>query len=160
MKKCTKCNELRQETDYYIANKTKGTRKIICKYCCQLKIKQDRIANPESWKKIEARRKKKWAEKYRDRCRDSRLKYEYGIDSVTYDEMLKHQDNVCAICLQPETKLHKVTGSLKRLAVDHCHVTGKVRGLLCFDCNSSLGKFKDSIDNLQRAIEYLNKNKE
>ena len=52
-------------------------------------------------------------------------------------------------------KCNKETGKLKRLAVDHCHETGKVRGLLCFHYNSSLGKFKDSIELLQNAIDYL-----
>jgi len=48
----------------------------------------------------------------------------------------------------------------KRLAVDHCHVSGKIRGLLCFHCNSSLGKMKDSVEILQNAIDYLKKNRE
>lgn len=72
-----------------------------------------------------------------------------------YYEMLKIQNNVCAICKQPETQLKKNYNKIKMLSVDHCHQTGKVRGLLCGSCNTALGGFKDSIENLQSAIAYL-----
>lgn len=160
MKICKICEQERNVCDFYITNKQTGTRKIICKFCCQEKIRKDRLTNPDRWKKIEADRKKKWAEKYPDRCRESRLKYEYGITSEDYDNMLLKQKGVCSICGLIEVKINKETGLPKRLAVDHCHKTGKVRGLLCFHCNSSLGKFQDSIELLQNAIDYLKKNKD
>lgn len=60
------------------------------------------------------------------------------------------KDNAtCAIC-----KKHK-SNFTRALAVDHCHTTGKIRGLLCTNCNRALGNIKDSIDNLKNAIEYL-----
>lgn len=67
-------------------------------------------------------------------------------------EMKTKQNNCCAIC---KTHIEKLK---KRLAVDHCHKSGKVRGLLCGNCNNGIGRFKDRIDLLQRAICYLKRN--
>ena len=65
-----------------------------------------------------------------------------------YERFLSEQDGVCAICLKPCQ-----TG--QRLSVDHDHVTGAVRGLLCRRCNSGLGHFQDSLDLLKKALMYL-----
>ena len=59
----------------------------------------------------------------------------------------------CKICNNPEARV--VNGKTSRLAVDHCHKTGKVRGLLCWACNTSIGRFKDSIEILESAISYI-----
>lgn len=80
------------------------------------------------------------------------LKYKYGITEKQYDEMLKAQDNKCAICKSSTTKDKK----RHRFMVDHCHVTGVVRGLLCSSCNKAIGLFHDSQDILYAAIKYLN----
>lgn len=73
----------------------------------------------------------------------------YGITVDDYDDMLFKQNNCCAICGSPKG------AAGKRLAVDHSHQTGAVRGLLCDECNTGLGKFKDDPSLLARAIEYL-----
>lgn len=86
------------------------------------------------------------------------LKRKYGITIQDYEMMSMNQLNLCAICQKPETR--KVSGKqVSRLAVDHCHKTGVVRGLLCFKCNCAIGKMEDSVENLRRAIEYLEKSK-
>ena len=73
----------------------------------------------------------------------------YGITGVQYDQLLAFQDGKCAICLG--------TPRQKRLAVDHDHVTGAVRGGLCRRCNNRLlGSAHDDVEILQRAIDYLN----
>lgn len=78
--------------------------------------------------------------------RRSWLKQRFGITLDQYDEMRGRQDGLCAICGRcPE----------KALDVDHCHRTGKIRGLLCGDCNRGLGLFRESECNLQNAIAYL-----
>lgn len=87
------------------------------------------------------------------------LKRNYKITLDQYNQMLLDQNLVCAICLKEETSVDKKLGKVKDLAVDHCHTTGKVRGLLCWKCNTSLGKL-DSIEYLQRAIDYLNKSRQ
>lgn len=93
----------------------------------------------------------------RDRRREERFK----ITSVEYKKLLQDQNNVCAICKKPESySLSSTNYSLdsnkpRQLSVDHCHSSKKIRGLLCNQCNIGLGKFKDSIEYLLSAVEYL-----
>ena len=84
--------------------------------------------------------------------RSHRLK-RYGITSATYDVMVAAQGNRCAICRgHPDNGGHP---KQRHLAVDHCHSTGTIRGLLCAHCNRGLGHFMDSPDLLDAAKEYL-----
>jgi len=85
--------------------------------------------------------------KNRERVRNENLKRLYSIDSKEYSRMLEQQKGCCAICKSPPGK--------KFLAVDHCHKTGRVRGLLCFRCNTGLGGLRDSQKILLEAIQYL-----
>lgn len=80
------------------------------------------------------------------------------LSIIDYEKMLKDQNELCKICNKPETMLSNgKTKVLKRLAIDHCHTTGKVRGLLCHRCNTGIGGFYESIDLLNFAIDYLKK---
>ena len=81
------------------------------------------------------------------------LKKMYGVDLNWYSEQSEKQNHVCAICFQPETAVIK--GKKISLAVDHCHDTGKVRGLLCRSCNNAIGAFKHDKSIILKAIEYL-----
>lgn len=90
--------------------------------------------------------------------RHSNYLREYGISLAEYNVLYSEQGNVCAICKQPETKTNKKTGTIYKLAVDHCHDTKKVRGLLCHKCNVALGLFSDSVYLLNNAMEYLENN--
>ena len=85
------------------------------------------------------------------RTRRAYLKRMFGITLEQYEEMVISQGDCCAICGK-----HRTTNK-QRLAVDHCHLTGVVMGLLCSHCNKSLGTFKDSINILNKAIAYLQK---
>jgi translation initiation factor 2 beta subunit (eIF-2beta)/eIF-5 len=76
-----------------------------------------------------------------------------------YMELLAKQDNKCAICKRPETTKNPRNGKPKELAVDHCHATGKVRGVLCDKCNRAIGMLSDSVEACLTAAEYLNKHK-
>jgi hypothetical protein len=89
----------------------------------------------------------------REVARNRRLKHHYGIDSAWYEQQLEKQNGVCAICHKPENKT--INGKLLRLAVDHCHDTGLVRGLLCQACNRGIGCFSHDTGVLQSAIAYL-----
>ena len=83
------------------------------------------------------------------------LKSKYNLTPEDYDKMLLDQGSRCAICGTQDPKTaNKAT---TRFAVDHCHKTGKVRGLLCDYCNVMLGRARDNKQVLQRAINYLNK---
>jgi hypothetical protein len=84
-----------------------------------------------------------WKSNHRKR----HLKRFFDLTPEQYTEMLESQNGVCSICKQPENG--------KSLAVDHCHKTGEIRGLLCGKCNRGLGFFNDSKHLLSRAMEYL-----
>lgn len=71
----------------------------------------------------------------------------YGIGIQEYEHMLLHQDRKCIICHYPLTP--------DKTVVDHCHKTGKVRGLLCKHCNSAIGFLKEDIGTALRAIQYI-----
>ena len=83
------------------------------------------------------------------------LKRHYGITGTDFAEMYIAQDGKCAICNNPETSM--LHGKVRDLSVDHCHDTGKIRGLLCNACNHILGEAKDKVEILLSAAEYLKK---
>lgn len=88
-------------------------------------------------------------EKCKRKCNSNRLKSLYGITVEEYEELSAHQNHVCWICGKKETTKDGY------LHVDHCHKTGKIRGLLCGLCNRGIGALGDSIELLEKAIEYL-----
>ena len=83
---------------------------------------------------------------------DKHLRQKYGISLTEYDEMLKKQNGLCAICGEYSVDRK---GTHTRMPVDHDHKTGKVRGILCNRCNLVLGKVGDDIGLLTSAINYL-----
>ena len=85
--------------------------------------------------------------------RNALLKCSYGITQLEYDQLFEKQNGLCAIWGKPETCSHK--GILDHLSVDHVHTTGKIRGLLCHNCNIALGNFKEDFSILENAIVYL-----
>ena len=73
----------------------------------------------------------------------------YNLEEGQLQKLKTKQGNKCAICNNPQKG--------KSLSVDHCHKTGKNRGLLCNNCNNGLGRFKDNVVYLRNVINYLNK---
>lgn len=120
----------------------------------------------EHLKRRDGESQKKWyARKWQERKKnfpsfdkDRQIKRKFGIDRAEYNRMLMLQDYKCAICKDSETAFEYRTGNTKSLAVDHCHIRKKIRGLLCFSCNSVLGKMNDSIERLESMINYLKRN--
>lgn len=111
-----------------------------------------RRSNPETAKAIsdyQARYRKANAETLRHKERERK----FGISRKDYAELYRKQEGVCAICQKLETATRK--GVVKALAVDHDHKTGRIRGLLCSDCNTGIGKLKDDPKVLQSAVQYL-----
>ncbi len=113
--------------------------------------KRNRIRHPEKQKQAIA----KWAatkskEYHSLRARKSQLKLSYSLTIDEYNTMLLNQSNSCAICGTTTP-----TGKWKVFAVDHNHVTGQVRGLLCNECNRGMGLLRDSADLLRKAADYL-----
>lgn len=94
---------------------------------------------------------------YRNPCKEcgnkkseaARVNRKYGVTQEMYLSMIAKQGGGCAICGASES-----TGG-RRLAIDHCHITGKVRGVLCEKCNFGLGHFADDPNLLKNAIAYL-----
>ena len=129
MRTCNVCFEDKPLTDYY--KTSKGGYHGKCKVC--YKLKQTR-PSPESRK-----------EYYLQRA--------FGMSLEDYSEKLEAQGGVCGICGS-----HPPENRKKYLAVDHCHESGEIRGLLCDNCNRGLGLLGDNISSLQKAIEYLSAN--
>lgn len=100
--------------------------------------------------------KEKSANRYKNHKRahkNTQLKNSFGITIDDYESILSGQKGQCCICkVEPEKS--------KMLSVDHCHKTGRVRGLLCSKCNCGLGQFNDDAKLLEKAIEYLRKSHE
>lgn len=86
----------------------------------------------------------------RELSRKCNLKRMYGIDQAEYNRMFEEQDGKCAICSTATP-----TGKWKVFAVDHCHETGLIRGLLCNECNRGIGLLGDNPDRLLKAVDYL-----
>lgn len=115
------------------------------------------LRNPEKAKESRRRYREKNKEKlalsqkeYRERTnyhRNYNLRTRYGLSPEEYDNLLHKQGNVCALCGGIDTK--------RKLAVDHCHNTGRVRGLLCKACNVSLGLLKENKQTILNMLEYL-----
>ena len=95
------------------------------------------------------KRKKENPSFWKDREFKYHLKSKYNLTIEEYNDILKKQKNRCAICGIRQKK------NDRSLKVDHNHKTGKVRGLLCFNCNIAVGHFKDDIKLLQKTINYL-----
>lgn len=88
-----------------------------------------------------------------NRTRD--LKRRFGLSVEDYEALQAAQDGRCAICRGVETSVDPKTGTLKGLAVDHCHRTNRVRGLLCFRCNTTIGRVGEDIALVDAIREYL-----
>jgi hypothetical protein len=143
MKKCSKCNTIK-EMDLFHKNPTcRDGHASWCKKCQHEFLKQQR-KNP------------KMREKFIFYSYKSAIKKRYGMTVEKYDEILKLQNGVCAIC---KTSCSHGVSFGKRLSIDHDHTTKFVRGLLCQKCNRGLGLFNDDIEKLKSAIRYIKKSK-
>ena len=137
MKRCIGCGEEKPITDFSPNGKYVRSR---CKLCNAEYARNWNKTNHE--RALETKRR-----------RD--LPRTYGITYEGYEQMLAAQGGVCAICGKDEPNEHGRTGKKFRLAVDHCHDTGVVRGLLCQTCNRALGLLRDDPALLRKAMEYL-----
>lgn len=146
-KKCRDC-KIEKFEDQFIKNKAfKDGVDTLCKSCNRIRVKAWREKNPEKRALQSAR------EARTDYAKNKHLKYTFGITLEEYNKKLEAQRFACAICKQPETA--SLQGRVKQLSVDHCHTTGKIRGLLCTNCNMALGGFKDSPETMLAAIKYI-----
>lgn len=130
---CTACHKDKSSQEMSVSRKTQQ-----CKQCRNVYMTKWRHQNPD---KVLATRRR-----YRANHPGYRL-VQYGLTHDSYLQILTKQNNVCAIC--------KTSTDKQRLAVDHNHFTGHVRGLLCTGCNTSLGAMNDNPLLLEAAATYL-----
>lgn len=111
-----------------------------------------RSKNSEHVKKYSREYAREWRKNNPERAsansERSRIKAVYGLTDEMYQEKLSNQEGLCAIC-------RRVPANKNGFYIDHCHDTGKVRGLLCHHCNALIGMAGDSTATLQNAIAYL-----
>jgi|LauGreDrversion4_2_1035121.scaffolds.fasta_scaffold1300472_1 hypothetical protein len=101
-------------------------------------------------------RSTKWGKENPERFFFNQIKAKYGISKEDYLNLVERQDNKCAICGEAETAPnHWKQNQPRRLAIDHCHETGIIRGLLCYRCNTTLGKVEDNPTLLRNMAAYL-----
>jgi hypothetical protein len=93
--------------------------------------------------------KDEWVKNNPDKVLDAYYKLNYNITLKDYNNIFKKQEGKCSICSKHQSEF------VKRLAVDHNHITGKVRGLLCPKCNKGMGLFNEDIDLILKVIDYL-----
>lgn len=86
---------------------------------------------------------------------DRNIKRQYGLTREIYNEKLKVQNFVCAICENGELSIDGKSNTKRNLAVDHNHKTGKIRGLLCWRCNTTIGKINEDLDLIDKMKAYL-----
>jgi len=145
IKLCCKC-KIEKPTVDFCKNKTKkdgiNSR---CRLCASKQTLLSRQLHPERVSEQWKRYQKANPEALKSR----KLKNRYGIDLVEYNRMFLSQEGCCLICEVHQSKLNK------KLSVDHCHNTGRVRGLLCYKCNTIIGLANDNTKTLQSAINYL-----
>lgn len=118
----------------------------ICKKCLKEYTGKYYKSNKEKVRKVGKLWEQNNKEKLNSKKFSKNIVVKYNISIDEYNVLLELQHGVCKIC---------GLKSNKRLCVDHCHKTNKIRGLLCHSCNIGLGYFKDNINNLQNAIKYL-----
>lgn len=164
MKRCSKCGELKPLTEFYKAKGCRDGHRPDCKACFAARarawyqqnrehvidrVKKWRAENPERARATQraANTRRKPA------ARDHHLKKNFGISQADYERMLEEQGGGCALCGRPPRE-----GAA--LHVDHDHVTGAVRGLLCFRCNGGIGQLGENEELLAAAAAYVSRDDE
>lgn len=172
MKECTKCKKVLSLNNFHKdKNKPSGVHSQ-CKACKnsiqflrksninnEVIISEKVCSSCKEEKKVQQFDKEKAnIDGLKYTCKDcnyfSSILRKYNLSKNEYLDILNKQDNKCAICSSNNTNNRLI----KRFHVDHNHHTGKVRGLLCDSCNRALGLFKDSKENLIKALEYISEN--
>lgn len=161
MKQCSKCGELKLLSAFYKMPEMRDGHRNDCKACnlaakaaryranpapARARTQRWRVENPERYSATQAAFRASGGKARADR--KSHLKRKFGMTPEQYDEMLLAQGGGCGICRRsprPDISLH----------VDHDHETGRIRGLLCFRCNNSLGDLEDDPALLWAALRYL-----
>ena len=146
VKLCSNCERYLPHTRFGVRSWTRadGTTKTIRKSQCRDCISSKNLSRYHEKTSTQIAHRKA---SYKHRLKS------YGLTPEGYEGLLEKAGHVCEICKAPPLKG-------RYLSVDHCHTTGKVRGVLCNPCNSALGMLKENPDNLLAMLEYLKKDDE
>lgn len=136
-KRCPACTETKPLDDFYLVSRGMPDRRAYCKDCIKAKRRASYVRNGG-----------------KDVPYEQLIRREYGITLADYNALLRKQAHRCAICRRPET-VRSSSGGLRRLSVDHDHVTKTVRGLLCHRCNILVWAFEDNHTTLTAIVAYL-----
>jgi hypothetical protein len=144
-KSCSQCKTEKPLSEFSPHKQLKSGVQSACKVCLAASKKREYHKHTQRYKDNGARYRKNNPRK----TKSAVLEWNYGITIDQRDEMMLRQGAKCAICNVAQVNLGR------SLNIDHSHRTGRIRGLLCSECNHGLGKFRDRIDLLYRAIRYL-----
>jgi len=150
-KVCIKCKQDKSGEEFERNMNNKDGKRGVCTKCVNVRRRQRYRENLDKGRKSS----QGWRRRNPKKVFGAELKKRYNITSEDYYALLEQQNKKCAICGNPETTKRK--GKVWRLSVDHDHKTGKVRGLLCQNCNKMLGNAGDQISTLLSGAKYLNK---
>lgn len=143
MKTCQRCNVDKLPMDFHKNKRQIDGLHPVCVACRGEYYKK----NKQKLKPKPKESSKKYRDNNKEKIKNYYLIQRFGISLEQFNTMAIKQNNVCKICSNVENG--------RALAVDHCHKTGQIRGLLCSACNIGLGKFRDSTDFIKKALEYL-----
>lgn len=149
--RCSACNQNLQKSAFHCDASKRSGRSHRCKRCEQLRGVKYRQKHRSARRNYVVRHRAEITEQ----AYYSYILAQYGLSKAAHTKMLADQKGLCAICERPEVSRYK--GTLVRLSVDHCHKTGKVRGLLCHRCNTTLGRVSDDPQLLYKMCEYLDR---
>lgn len=145
---CNKCNKRKLKTKFSKCADNWHGLMYFCRKCMR-KWALDVYYNDPRRRKLS----KEWRDNNPRKIFGYRLKNKFGITLSQYESIFDTQKRCCGIC-ESQTPNSKHDWN-----VDHCHKTGKVRGILCHACNNGIGRFNDNIDVIKKAIKYLRKYK-
>lgn len=170
MKKCATCKQIKPLSEFHLHKREKDGHQTACKNCRSAARASDMernyiqgrkyyLANKDTLKKkrteryiikrdLELEKRKIYNTTHKEQNRNRRFMRVYGISLQEYNQILEKQNSRCAIC-------RDLNENGKMLCVDHNHLTGKIRGLLCNSCNKGIGYFSDDPKILESARGYL-----
>ena len=146
-KACTMCGKTKPLEDFVRNRNYFDGHNHICKACLYAQRKTYGESRENKDKLNEAQKRRYWADQ--ERALDRHLTMRLRVPAGTYAKLLKLQGGRCAICGRTENC------GKRRFAVDHCHDTGAVRGLLCTPCNQAIGQLQDLPELLRKAADYI-----
>lgn len=150
-KQCSRCREVMSLDAFGARTNAKDGRQHYCKLC---RAEYNQKWYQENQERVLASEREKYKQNPEHQRRLT-LKSKFGITPAEYEVFSNNQGGVCALCGQLERARHQ-NGSVRRLAVDHDHATGHVRGLLCFACNVHVG-YIEKLVGLTGLIAYLDR---